>query len=413
MSVSPQHFNVTVDPSEQAAAMEIQDAVDRGVDFLNKGQFDASISAFKQALASAPERSAVRDIVTHNLVTAYKARINELLNANEPLHVNRYMPEVSGLELTSDLRDDAKFRRAYADQLRTLSLDFYNARQHDAALFFVRKALALEKSPEYYIDLTNALAWTKKPAQLRDYTTDYAEKDLGRHIFLACAPKSGSTFLKNVLVGVTGFKDMFSVYASLQNEQELDLPHLIKFGNVNTVTQQHSRASEANIQMMQAFGVRPTILLRNIFDTAASLLDFYTNGYVFSTYFNKEEFVSFDDDQKIDLLIEYVLPWYFQFVASWQRAEKERRLDVDWITYEDMVADKPAMIERILAFHGIKAPGEAILQKIAATESQADKNRFNKGKTGRGKTILNEEQRNRIRKLARHFPSADFGLLGV
>ena len=65
--------------------------------------------------------------------------------------------------------------------------------------------------------------------------------------------------------GASGRRFMFSVYASLQNEQELDLPHFIKFGNVNTVTQQHARASEANIQIMQAFGVQPTVLVRNIF----------------------------------------------------------------------------------------------------------------------------------------------------
>ena len=408
-----QTFELTVDPAEQAAALKIAEDVDRGLAFLEKKQADPAISAFKLALAQVPDGSPVHDIITHNLLTAYRMRVNQLLDANEPLHVNRYLPEISTLELTSPLADGSEFRGKYADTLRNLSLDFYNGRQHDAALFFIRKAIAVEPCPSYYIDLTNALARLKTPARLIDYTNKYAVTDLGRHIFVTCAPKSGSTFLKNVLVGVTGFKDMFSVYASLQNEQELDLPHFIKFGNVNTVTQQHARASEANIQIMQAFGVRPTVLVRNIFDTAASLLDFYTKGFTFSTYFDKEEFLAFDEDQKMDLLIEYVLPWYFQFVASWQRAEREKRLEMNWVTYEEMIADKPKSVERILAFHGITAPNELILQKIAEIESDGEKNRFNKGVAGRGKVVLNDQQKDRIAKLARHFPSNDFSVIGL
>ncbi|MFM9903962.1 MAG: sulfotransferase domain-containing protein, partial [Pyrinomonadaceae bacterium] len=203
------------------------------------------------------------------------------------------------------------------------------------------------------------------------------------------------------------------VFAALQNEQELDLPQFVKFGTANTVTQQHARASEPNIQIMQAFGVRPTILVRNIFDTTVSLLDFYTKGFVFSTYFDKAEFLSFDEEQKIDLLIEFVLPWYFQFVASWQRAEQEKRLEMNWVTYEEMIADKAATVARILAFYGIKVPADSIEQKIASVESKKEQNRMNKGIAGRGMTVLSDSHRKRIGKLARHFPSADFSIIGL
>lgn len=410
---TPQPFNLTVSPEEQEMALSIQKDVDRGLVFLEKQQSDPAISAFKQAAEKAAPGSPVRDIITHNLLTAYRQRINQLLDAGEPLHVNRYLPEVSPLSLQSPLADDPEFRGKFADALRNLSLDFYNARQHEVALFFIRKAISVEPCPSYYIELTNALAWLKTPARLADYVTRYPANELGRHIFVTCAPKSGSTFLKNVLAEVTGFKTMFPVYAALQNEQELDLPNFVKFGNVNTVTQQHARASEANIQMMQAFGVRPIILVRNIFDTTVSLLDFYTKGYTFSTFFNKEDFLAFDDDTKIDLLIEYVLPWYFQFVASWQLAEREKRIEVKWITYEDMIADKPSMIENVLAFNGINTERERIIQVIGSVESDGEKNRFNKGISGRGKAVLTSDQRERITKLARYFPSAEFSLLGI
>ena len=409
----PKPFDLEVAPEEQEIALKIQQDVDRGVAFLEKQQADPAIAAFKLAAEKAPVGSPVYDIITHNLLTAYRLRISQLLIAKDALHVNRYLPEVSALDLHSPLAEDAAFRAKFADTLRNLSSDFYNARQHQASLFFIRKALAVEPCPSYYIDLANAHAWLKSRALLSDFTKNYVEADLGRHIFIACAPKSGSTFLKNLLVGVTGFRDMFSVYASLQNEQELDLPQFIKFGTANTVTQQHTRASEPNIQIMQAFGVRPTVLVRDIFDTTASLLDFYTKGFTFSTFFDKEEFLSFDVDQKIELLIEYVLPWYFQFVASWQRAEREQRLEMNWVTYEEMIKDKPGTAEKILAYYGVKVPRGLIEQVIVTLESEKATNRINKGVAGRGQTVLSESQRDRIVSLGRHFPSADFSILGV
>ncbi len=406
-------FDLTVDETEEEVALRIQGDVERGLEHLGRQQFDPAIAAFKLALANSPNTSPVRDVVTHNLLTAYKGRVNELLAAGEPLHVNRYVPEMSALDLKTSMRSDTGFRRQFADQLRNLALDFYNHRQHEPALFFIRKALGIERCPSYYVELTNALAWTKQPARLSDYTGDYSEKDLGRHIFLACAPKSGSTFLKNVLQSVTGFKPMFSVFAALQNEQEMDLPNLVRFGNQNTVTQQHARASEANIQMMQAFGVRPVVLVRNIFDSVASLLDFYTGGYVFSTYFEKDDFLALSRDEKVDLLIRFVIPWYFQFVASWQKAEREGRLEMLWLTYEEMVSDKPGTVRRILDLYDVRLSEGVLEAKIADIEGEKDKNRFNKGKTGRGSDVLTNAERDRITSLARYFPKADFRPFGV
>ncbi|MFM9905448.1 MAG: hypothetical protein ACKVQJ_12870, partial [Pyrinomonadaceae bacterium] len=249
---APQPFELAVAPEEHETALQIQQDVDRGLAFLAKEEADPAISAFKQAAAKAPTGSPVRDMVTHNLLTAYRLRISQLLNSHDAAQVNRYLPEVSALVLASPLAEDVAFRSKFADTFRNLSSDLYQARQHAASLFFIRKALSIEPCPSYYIDLINDHAWLRSPALLSDFTTKYGVADLGRHVFISCAPKSGSTFLKNVLVGVTGFRDMFSVFAALQNEQELDLPQFVKFGTANTVTQQHARASEPNIQIMQA-----------------------------------------------------------------------------------------------------------------------------------------------------------------
>ena len=84
-----------------------------------------------------------------------------------------------------------------------------------------------------------------------------------------------------------------------------------------------------------------------------------------------------------------------------------------WVTFEKMVSDKSGTVADILSFYGISAPNEFIEQKIAENEEKKDTNRFNKGIVGRGKAVLSETQRDHIKELAKAFPSADFGIIGV
>ena len=78
-----------------------------------------------------------------------------------------------------------------------------------------------------------------------------------------------------------------------------------------------------------------------------------------------------------------------------------------------MIKDKPAAVERVLDFYDIMAPRAEIERQIALTESDKDKNRFNKGVAGRGKAGLSSGQRETVIKLSRHFPTTDFTCLGL
>ncbi len=409
----PKSISVAGSPQDERVALKIKEEVEAGVANLQRGNYEMAVALLKRSLQKTPVTFPGYDAIVHNLATALRSRIAQLLQEPDVAPVNPYLQEILALQLYGQMGQDPEFRGRFADIYYNLGKDFYQARQWEASLVSIRRAITIQPCPSYYVDLTNALGFVRTRARLEDYTQAYKPSQLGKHIFIACAPKSGSTFLKNVLVTLTGYKDLFSVYAALQNEHELDLPQLAKFGMVNSVTQQHSRASEANIHLMQAFNIKPVVLVRNIFDTAISLLDFYKGGFTFSTYFTREDFDSFDRDQQIDLMIEFVLPWYFQFVASWQRVEAEKRLQVYWLTYENMIADKPTAVERVLNFCGLSAGIPNIEKVIGESESDTRANRFNKGVAGRGKESLSPDQKERIIRLARHYPKNDFSCIGL
>jgi len=237
-----------------------------------------------------------------------------------------------------------------------------------AALPCQRRAIALYPCPSFSNNLINTLSLLRQPSVLTDYCDTLEPKDLAPHLLIAGQPKSGSTFLKNVLCELTGFRDLFLFHASGQSEQDLFFPSLLEFATVPTVTQQHCRAAESNLQLMQAFGMRAVVLVRNLADVVVSLRDLYNQGAIFGTFFNPETWRQRDAECQANLIIDHIVPWHLQFLASWQQAEKEQRAPVFWLTWEALMQDQYSAVQRILEFHrlsGLDGKINAALSKLA------------------------------------------------
>ncbi len=403
---------LTAEGLDQSLAALLQQQVDLGNKALEQNNPDMAITFFRSALSRIDADFPFYDHITHNLLLGYKQRIEQLLANQKKDEAMSLLEEALELEILGGMADDHHFLRAFADAFHGTGLAFFKNYEFEASLRCYRRALAVKPSPAYYVDLTNVLSVLKRRPLLSDFTARITPQQLGRHIFIACLPKSASTFLKNVLVNITGYKELFAVYAAAPSEHELYLPSIEEYADQNTVTQQHCRASEANIQMMQAFGIRPVILVRNIFDAIVSLHDFYKQGAYFQSYF-RADFLTLSEEKQLDLLIDNVVPWYLQFVASWSLAEKEDRLELYWLSYEDLTQNKVESVQQLLEFYGLGASSAAIERSIAATEAEERRNRFNKGVSGRGKTGLTDMQKQRIIALSEYHPATDFSRIGL
>lgn len=390
----------------------IEQEVELGSQALARGDADMAAALFRSARLKLHVGQPFYGHLTQNLLLSYKMLTGQLLASGDAVNAVEILKSAMQIDVINEMSGDDQLCLQAAETIQGIGLSFFKFRRFDESILCFRRSLSINRSPGFHVNLTNALAASGRRAELSDFTVDLAREQLGRHIFIACVPKSASTFLKNLLIGITGYKDVFMVYAPGQNEHDLYLPTVMNNAAADSVTQQHCRASDANVQLMQAFEIRPVVLVRNIYDSVISLLDFYNSGASFSSFF-REDFLSLDDETKIDLLIDNVIPWYFQFVASWSLVEKQRRLEIFWLNYEEFVADKPLSIENILRFYGLGAPMHGINRTIKETESDARGNRFNKGVAGRGKVKLSETQKERIQSFARYFPSTDFGRIGL
>jgi tetratricopeptide (TPR) repeat protein len=390
----------------------LQQEVDLGARSLHSGNAEAAITLFQSALSKLTVDQPFYDHLVHNLLLSYSLLIEQRLKQDDFRTALDFLRAALRLEICGEMAADSTFLKRFAGGFQTIGLAFFKRNFHEESLLCCRKAISIYSGPGAYVNLTNVLTASGQPARLSDFTTDITPAQLGRHLFIACVPKSASTFLKNLLLSLTGYRDMFSVYAAGQSEHELYLPILLENAHFDTVTQQHCRASDANVHLMQAFGIRPVVLVRNVFDSVMSLLDFYNKGAANNTYF-RADFQQLDEETKIDLLIDNVIPWYFQFVASWDLVEKQKRLEIYWLSYEELVRDKAEAVVNILRFYGLGAPRRGIEQKIGEAESGKRNIRFNKGVAGRGAAGLNDRQKERIRLLTRYYPSTDFARIGL
>jgi len=389
----------------------VQQEVDLGVRALSDKNAEMAIVFFQSALQKLEVRQSFHDHLVHNLLLGYKVQIEQKLDNRDHPTAEAILDRALELEILGEMALDIGFRKRFAGVFDSLGVVFLRNRRFEESVRCGRKAISIYPSSGFRINLENALRASGESAVRSDYSSN-PKDETGRHIFIACVPKSGSTFLKNVLVSVTGYRDAFMVYTPGQFEQDLYLPVLDSVAGDDTVTQQHCRASDANVQMMQAFGIRPVVLVRDIFDCIISLLDFYNRG-AFANSFFRRDYAALDEETKIDLLIDNLVSWYFQFVASWSLVEEQGRLDLLWLKYEDLITDKPKRVSDVLAFYGLAAPLRGIEKRIKEIESEKRRTRFNKGVAGRGRSRLSQCQRDRIKGYAKYYPTTNFSRIGL
>jgi hypothetical protein len=119
-------------------------------------------------------------------------------------------------------------------------------------------------------------------------------------------------------------------------------------------------------------------------------------------------------DKQLDYVIDFVVPWYFGFYASWHAVEREGRLNFQWMIYEEMIQDWNSAIREVLRICEIERSDEEIAIVLQSMKKKPrGQTRFNKGVEGRGKETLSEAQRERILVLSEHYPEIGFSRIGI
>ena len=211
-SNSTSHFipqsrqTIAVPPLSHDLYSTLQQEVDLGAQALKRESADMAVTLFQSALQKLSVDQPFYDHLVHNLLLSYELLIQKLLKHGDTSMAQDFLSAALRLEIRGAMAEDAAFVRRFADKFQNLGNVFFQNGLNEESLLCCRKAISISPSPGSHVNLTNSLMATGQRGRLSDFTTEITPEQLGRHIFIACVPKTASTFLKNLLVSLTGYR---------------------------------------------------------------------------------------------------------------------------------------------------------------------------------------------------------------
>jgi hypothetical protein len=225
---------------------------------------------------------------------------------------------------------------------------------------------------------------------------------LPSHVLVACMPKSGSSFLSNVIAELRGFRRAPLVPAYDRREHELDAACLRKADRFDYVAQHHVRYSRWTADLCRDYALAPVVLVRSLFDVTVSLRDAMRHdGPLWPFFFAEPSHLAMTDEQLEEMIVRMALPWYVNFYMGWRSAP-----DALIIDYEDLALDPVGTVQSALSFCRIRAT-EADVRSAVERVRLGKGSRFNVGRTGRGAGLRPELVREILRMLDFYPNAAD------
>ncbi len=280
----------------------------------------------------------------------------------------------------------------------------------------IRKTAEITNEPAFVAGFRyfRAVAASGANARPEDFLGRPTRHPLGKHILIACIPKTGSTFLQSCLMMITNSSGP-KLGLSYANEENMLHPETVtRLAYENIVAQEHCRATPQNLAIAQAFNMKVVVLVRNIFDNMVSMRDMLasdTYGSVVTLFQN--EMVGMDTETQMDAIITKWAHWQLDFYTSWIRAQRDGKINAQFWTYEDVMYDKVASIREICRQAGRDAEPPLIQRCVDTVDGDKNLSRKNVGVSGRGAETLTKEQMQSVRAMTRFYPDIDFSPLGL
>jgi hypothetical protein len=224
-------------------------------------------------------------------------------------------------------------------------------------------------------------------------------------ILLACMPKSGSTFLTEVLQNYRHFPAHALAIDCGRNEQEICWTKLDAAIYTDALfVQQHVRASEHTLKIIRLLNIHTIVMIRNLLDITISIRDHYMKeSLIGSMAYVDDTFLKWESRRQFEFIIDMVLPWYLNFMGTWLEAGKQQDIPLLWLNYSDWVDEPEATLKKIDAFCGLSHSAEAATQAVA--QARKGQIRLNVGKSGRGRELLDEALQAKVRHMLSYYPS--------
>lgn len=242
-------------------------------------------------------------------------------------------------------------------------------------------------------------AWGKSIAMARMV----AANTKSTRVLVAAAPKTGSTFISGALERTYNLARVSLTLLSARSyghyqfggglrDHDVDEMSLITtaYAPNGYVAHHHMIGSPYLGKQCELYGVTPIVTRRNLFDTFVSYDDHIMKlrgtavDIPYLHFGVPEAWYDMEFEDRVEFLLDYQLPWYTRYYASWQLTQQEGYANPLWVDYEaDILGPKQALAEKLVAHIG--APETSI--PLLAGQLDSGNDNFNKGIAGRGAKI--------------------------
>ena len=250
-----------------------------------------------------------------------------------------------------------------------------------------------------------------------DFATYLAQLGLRKPaLMFAFAPKAAGTFLRTAAITAIQGQLIRSVHAQGGRDAQPYLPLFLRYyvglmGDKPLVTHVHMQALPANRRFIEAFDIRPVIMIRSIKDMLASYWDMLeTDDAALEDGLNCRfplDFRRWPRERKADFLVDILGPWYASYFGSWIEYVNEDPSRVCVLHYEEFRSDPALALEKLLAHAGLGRPREICEAAVRMTWEERTQFRFNRGEAGRGRDYFGPSHTARIAQLVSYYSVLD------
>jgi hypothetical protein len=167
------------------------------------------------------------------------------------------------------------------------------------------------------------------------------------------------------------------------------------------------QAFAANRNFIEAFQIRPIIMLRNLPDMLASFWDMLevdpvarANGL---NCLIPGNFLALSHREKADFMIDVIAPWYASYFATWKQFHDDAPGLVRVLRYRDF-CDYPAeTLFGALEHAGFSTSVPKCEAALRQVWTKRNNYRYNKGRSGRGREYFSEDNLKRISRLLSYY----------
>ena len=236
-------------------------------------------------------------------------------------------------------------------------------------------------------------------------------------IVIASAPRTGSTFLLELLIRYSGFVENNYALKGGRCFHNLTPTKMWVGRKINAFARHPITATVDNLELLQKFECKVIVITRNIYDILISLAEHLPRENLGWPFLNTDIFGShlsstMSNKTAIEFAANVALPWYFSHYVSWYREHKNGIVPILFTDYREIENDSIEVVAKVCKFLNIKFDARRANSILENLFEERRKFNFHRGVSGRGVSKIGERQKKIIKEYIELIDDCDFQEFG-